>query len=121
MELIAAVVGAFFLFLLGFPLIGACVGFFLLILFPYLFGGILIYLAMAQLFTPTGAWWEYALPLLAWAILIFGTRQIDRRYHAWHQGHWRAVLLAVTFGVWRYARLKSNVVEQLEYRSAVGL
>jgi len=62
MESVAAVVGAFFLFLLGFPLIGACVGFFLRVLLPNLFGGVLIYLAMAQLFTPTGAWWELGDP-----------------------------------------------------------
>ncbi len=118
MESLMAVVGSFFLYLLIFPLIGAGIGLFLRVLLPNLFGGLLIYLLMERVFMPTGAWWELAIPLLAWAALVLGTRQIAHRSQAWHEGHWRAVLLAVTFGLWRLARPQRVSIEEQEYGSA---
>ena len=115
MESVVAVVGAFFFFLLVFPLIGAGAGFFLRVLIPYLSGGVLIHLVMKQMFIPTGAWWEYTIPLIAWISLILCTRMMENRRLAWHAGHWRAVMVAVTFGAWRKAKFNAPFMEKPEY------
>jgi hypothetical protein len=112
MEVVAAVIGAFVLFLVILPLFGAGIGLVLRVLTPYLFGGGLIYLLMKSMFTHTGAWWELTVPLVAWGGLVLGTRLIDTRRHAWHEGHWRAVMIAVTFGFWHKVRLEVPIVEE---------
>jgi len=121
MQEVAAVIGAFFLFVVGFPLIGLCAGVFVRILLPYLCGGALVYLLMEKIFIPTGAWWEFTVPLLAWAALIYGTRLIDSPRWAWHEGHWHAVLLTLTFGLWRRFRRLPTLVDELDLSPAEGV
>lgn len=120
MEVVAAVIGTFFLFLAGIPLIGAGVGLVLRVLLPYLFGGQLIYLTMKHTLAPTGVWWELATPFFAWAALVLGTRLLDSRPHAWHEGHWRAVILVASFGLWRKARLPAESFKTYEFSAAAG-
>jgi len=114
---VATVVGAFFLFLVVFPLVGMLAGICAQILVPYLFGGGLLYLLMGQLVAPSGAWWEYAIPLFAWAALVLGTRLMDARRPAWHEGHWHAVMVVVTFGLWRKTTTEAPLMDDLEYNS----
>ena len=116
METVAVIIGAFFLFLAGIPLIGAAVGFSVRVLLPYLFGGGLIYFAMQSLFDASGAWWEIAIPLFSWAALVLGTRFLDTRAHDWHEGHWRSVFIVVTFGLWRRSQLPTEPFKVYEYR-----
>jgi len=114
---VATVIGAFFLFLVVFPLVGMLAGMLLQILVPYLFGGGLLYLLIGQLVAPSGVWWEYTIPLIAWAALVLGTRLMDTRRPAWHAGHWHAVMVVVTFGLWRKTRTDASLVNELEYSS----
>lgn len=118
MESVVVVIAAFFLFLAGLPLLGAAAVFFLRFLLPYLFGGALVYLGMQYLFTASGAWYELTIPLVAWAGLVLGTRLIDERPHAWHEGHWRAVFIAVSFGLWRRSQLPAESFKVYEYSLA---
>ncbi|MDT8419741.1 MAG: hypothetical protein RQ754_04865 [Desulfuromonadales bacterium] len=120
MEAVATVIGAFFLFLAGIPLIGAGAGLLLRVLLPYLFGGELIYLTMKTTLAPTGAWWELAVPFFAWAALVLGTRLLDNRRHAWYEGHWRAVILVLSFGLWRKAQLPAESFKTYEFGAAAG-
>ena len=120
MDVVATVIVAFFLFLAGIPLIGVCAGLLLRVLLPYLFGGGIVYLTMKYSLAPTGAWWELAVPFFAWAALVLGTRLLDSRRHAWHEGHWRAVILVVSFGLWRRARLPAESFKTYEFSSAAG-
>ena len=119
MEFVAAIVGAFFLFLVVLPLLGIGVGMFLRILAPYLFGGGLIYLLMKQFLSHSGAWWEYTVPLIAWAALVLGTRLMDNCRQALHEGHWRAVMVVVTFGLWRQPRLDAPLMEDCEMQESI--
>jgi len=115
------IIGAFFLYLVVFPLIGIGAGVFLRILLPYLFGGTLIHLLMRMMLVPTGGWWEYAIPYFAWASLLLGTRLIDSRRSAWHEGHWRSVLLLMSLGFWRHAAQDDRLVEELEFSPAESI
>jgi len=112
---VATVIGAFFLFLVVFPLVGMLAGFCVQILVPYLFGGGVLYLLMGQMVAPSGAWWEYAIPLIAWAGLVLGTRLMDNRRPAWHAGHWQAVMVVVTFGLWRRSWASTPLGKELEF------
>lgn len=116
MEAVIVVIGVFFLFIAGIPLLGAAGGFFLRVVLPYLFGGGLAYLLLTNLFVRSGAWWELAIPLAAWAALVLGTRLIDSRTHAWHEGHWRAVVMVMTFGLWRSSKRPVESFKPYEYR-----
>ena len=118
METVAAIIGSFLLFLVVFPLIGAGAGLILRILVPYLCGGGVIYLLMKRVLSPSGAWWELAVPLVAWGALVLGTRFIDSHRQEWHEGHWRAVMIVVTFGLWRKAQLPVPFIEEPELSPA---
>ncbi len=117
MESVVAIVGAFLLFLVVLPLIG--IGLTLHIMAPYLFGGGVDYLLMKYVFPHSGAWWELAVPLFAWAALVLGTRLMDNRQLPWYDGHWRAVMVVITFGIWRKAKSAVPFVEDAEF-STVG-
>lgn len=119
MEAVAAIVGAFLFFLVVLPLFGIGVSLTVHILVPYLFGGQLIYLLLKYIFPHTGAWWELAVPLFSWAALVLGTRLMDNHRLPWYNGHWRAVLVVLTFGIWRKARPVIPYVEEAEL-STVG-
>ena len=96
------VLGAFLLFTLILPLIGAVIGVLIYIGLPY-FGGIIIASIFYKLsygsFLDMGAFWGVA---ILWAILLVSIRHILSKvleYElAWHEGHYLAATTIVLMG-----------------------
>jgi len=101
-KLIGAVVGAFFLFMVGFPLIGLLATLVLKVCLPYL-----LVPAIAAVLVQDPLHWGTAMGAvlfsgMAWASLVLTARRAIRSREpalAWHQGHYRAALRVLSLGL----------------------
>jgi hypothetical protein len=93
------VVGAFLLYLVVFPLVGALVGFMMISLMPYLAGAGLIWCVMNLLGYGAATFWMWMFGSL-WAVTVFVARK--RLISAgtslrWHEGHYKAACTTLAF------------------------
>lgn len=110
MTIIGTGVLAFFLFLVGLPLAGFLITLVLRVVLPYLLGPAAIAFVLTRFLGWAEALWAVCLLGVAWAILLWLMRPAARRGTsalAWHEGHYRAMLRALSLG--RTFRSKANV------------
>lgn len=94
--------GAFFLYILLLPLIGAIIGAIAYLGTPYLAGIALasgLHKTLVSSFFELGAFWIFA---IVWAILLVYMRQIYNKdlelEHAWHESHYMAATAVLLMG-----------------------
>lgn len=98
-ELLMWVAGAFLLYLVVFPLVGALVGFMIITLLPYLAGAGLVWCVMNLLGYGAATVWIWLFASL-WAVTVFAARK--RLISAgtslsWHEGHYKAACSTLLF------------------------
>ena len=94
--------GAFFLYMLLLPLIGAIIGVLVYMGTPYLAGiafASILHKTLHGSFFELGAFWIVA---IVWTILLVHMRQIYKKVleleHAWHEGHYMAAATVLLMG-----------------------
>ena len=94
--------GAFFLYILLLPLIGAIIGAIAYLGTPYIAGiafASVLHKALVGSFFELGAFWIVA---IVWAILLVYMRQIYNKVleleHAWYEGHYTAATAVLLMG-----------------------
>ncbi len=99
---LAAVLGAFFLYLVGLPLVGMLGFLCCRALLPYLLGSGIVYGLLSTLFAGLTSSLLLLLAIALWSVPALCVRywpSLKGKSMSWHQGHYRASLVVATLGL----------------------